>query len=419
MGRQVSIGLYSPFFGSTVGGGEKYLAVAAEALHEGFPDARVEIVSPIPADRELYERMLSVDLAGIGLVSTSVKVAPWQRSLNRMRWLRLYRDLFVSARAVRFTSRYDVFLSMVYVMPAFTRAAHSAILCQFPYEVGPVTKRLPAPLKPVYWLYTLPNRMLRPILVGDDLSHFEAIVCQSDYVRSWVKRYWQRDAELVFPPIDVPAAEPDYGAKEPIILSVGRFFVGGHSKRHDVMVDAFRRLCDQGLTDWELHLAGAVHRDGPNGDYFKRVQQAAKGYPVHIHPDAGYDEVQDLYRRSSIYWHASGYGVDPDRRPIDIEHFGMTVVEAMSHGSVPVVLAQGGPLEVVGKGVEGLHWLQMPELAEETLGLIRDPDRRRRLARAARLASLRYTRQEFKRRMVERIRPLVLAARQDLGLRPR
>ena len=47
------------------------------------------------------------------------------RLLGSVRALRLYRDLLVSAQAARSTRRYDLFLSMVYVLPAFTRARSS------------------------------------------------------------------------------------------------------------------------------------------------------------------------------------------------------------------------------------------------------------------------------------------------------
>src|SRR5260370_16151002 len=65
MGRPLRLGLYSPFFGSTLGGGEKYFGVTAEAIRDAFPEHSVEILSPVPVDRELYQRMLDIDLTGI------------------------------------------------------------------------------------------------------------------------------------------------------------------------------------------------------------------------------------------------------------------------------------------------------------------------------------------------------------------
>lgn len=407
MDSPLRIGIYSPFFGSTVGGGEKYLAVTAEAVRDGFPGSRVEIISPVPADRERYERMLQVDLHDIELVSTRARVTRLHRLLGGIRALRLYRDLFVSAQAARSTRRYDLFLSMVYVLPAFTKARRSVILCQFPYSIGPISWKRWGALTPLYLLYQLPYRLLRPPLLGAGPADFDKVVCQSEYVRHWVRTYWYRDADVVNPPIDIPAAEPDLEAKRNLILSVGRYFAGGHNKKHDVMVRAFREMVDAGLTGWELHLAGSVHHDAASTEYLQRVRELAAGYPVHIHEDVPYDDLQALYARAAVYWHAAGYGVDVEESPIEIEHFGMTTAEAMAHGAVPVVIAAGGQLEVLEDGVSGFHWKDPSGLREQTLRLVRDPALRRRMAVAARARARRYSRSEFKRRMRESLAPLV------------
>jgi glycosyltransferase involved in cell wall biosynthesis len=242
---------------------------------------------------------------------------------------------------------------------------------------------------------------------------FQLIVCQSQYVRQWVRRLWERESAVVNPPIDVPEPDPDWSAKEKLIVSVGRFFTGGHSKRHDVMVRAFRQLCDEGHQGWELHLAGSVHRERPvDREYFDRVMELARGYPVHVHTDVPREKVEDLYRRASIYWHAAGYGADADRDPAALEHFGMTTAEAMGHGAVPVAIGLGGQPEVVEDGVTGYLWESVPRLKERTAELMADADLRRRMGEAARRASFRYSRAEFKRRMSELLGPMLADARQ-------
>src|SRR5205823_5099506 len=186
----------------------------------------------------------------------------------------------------------------------------------------------------------------------------------------------------------------------------GRFFTGGHEKRHDLMARAFRELCDAGLTGWELHLAGSVHRDGHNAHYFETVRQLAEGYPIHLHPDAPYAQVQDLYRRASIYWHAAGYqanGGDPAAQ----EHFGMTTAEAMGYGAVPVAIGSGGQPEVVQDGVDGYLWTDIDQLKAKTLALVNDPQLRQRLGVKARAASQRFSRQRFVRQIVAALAPLV------------
>jgi len=408
----VRVGIYSPFFGSTLGGGEKYLGVTAEAVRDAFPDAAVEILSPVPVQVELYERMLGLDLGGITLRSTNSEPGRLKRLAARLPTLRLYRDLLVSAQAAPMTARYDVFISMVYVLPAFTRARRSVMLCQFPYERRLDIDRPRVPHR-LFKLYLWPYWRLRRAVFGGEVDGFQLIVCQSQYVREWVRRLWERESAVVNPPIDVPEPEPDWSAKENLIVSVGRFFTGGHSKRHDVMVRAFRQLCDEGHEGWELHLAGSVHRERPvDREYFDRVMELARGYPVHVHTDVPREKVEDLYRRASIYWHAAGYGADADRHPAALEHFGMTTAEAMGHGAVPVAIGLGGQPEVVEDGVTGYLWESMPRLKQRTAELMADSDLRRKMGEAARRASFRHSRAEFKRRMAELLAPMLADARQ-------
>jgi glycosyltransferase involved in cell wall biosynthesis len=212
----------------------------------------------------------------------------------------------------------------------------------------------------------------------------------------------------VNPPIDVPSEEPALDLKRPVILSVGRFFAAGHSKRHDVMVRAFKHLCEEGLHGWELHLAGSVQRANPaDVRYLAEVQESARGYPVQFHVDAPLETLKLLYSQASIYWHAAGYGSDFGRRPADLEHFGMTTAEAMGYGAVPVAIAFGGQPEVVDDGSDGFLWGEPEALQARTLELVQDDDLRRRMGTAARRASLRFSRAEFQSRMVEAISPIV------------
>jgi glycosyltransferase involved in cell wall biosynthesis len=408
MRHPLRVGLYSPFFGSTYGGGEKYLGVVAETLRDALPSATIELVSPSPVDVDRYERLLDLDLRGIQLRSTLGAPGPLARRLSRVKSLRRYRDLFVSARSAGQTASYDLFFSMVYVVPAFTRARRSVILCQFPYETDALRARRGL-VGAVKRLYALPEQLLRPHLLGKGVDDFQLVVCQSEYVRRWVTRRWGRASEVVNPPIDIPEEEPDWDRKEQIVLSVGRFFARGHSKRQDLIVRAFRELCDAGLSGWELHLVGSLQRDhAEDVAYFDRVASLARGYPVTIHVDAPGPELASLYRRAAVYWHAAGFGVDEESRPDDLEHFGMTTAEAMGHGVVPLAIARGGQVEVVEAGVSGFLWSEVDQLKSYTLELAGDTELRRRLGVAARARSGRFARPVFRQRMLDAVTPLLV-----------
>ncbi|MGH7882910.1 MAG: glycosyltransferase family 4 protein [Candidatus Dormibacteraceae bacterium] len=410
------IGLYSPFFGSAIGGGEKYLGVAAEALRDAYPQHQVEIVSPLPVDRKRYERMLGLDFSGIKFNTGSFQVNKLSRWIRRFPLIRRYADLYVGYRSVTWTRDYDLLLSMVYVMPAASQARRGVILCQFPYELGADQSSRWGWAAPLYRLYTLPYEFLKRRLLGREEDSFQQVICQSEYVRGWTREYWKRNSLVVNPPIDVPTLEPDFAAKEQIILSVGRFFPSGHSKRQEIMLRIFRELCNAGLTGWEFHLAGSLNRSHPaDVRYFEEVCQLAEGYPVHIHVDASLEMIQNLYAKSSIYWHAAGYGVNASKNPIDLEHFGMTTAEAMGYGTVPVAIGRGGQIEVVTDGVDGYLWNTLEELTSKTTELINDPLLRERMGRTARQTSFRFSRLHFKQQMSAAVHPLVMELEREQG----
>lgn len=236
---------------------------------------------------------------------------------------------------------------------------------------------------------------------ADFLSTYDLVLSNSAFTAEWVRRLWDVDSEVLHPPATM--FEP--GPKEPIITSVGRFFrEGGHSKKQLELVQGFRRLVESGVDGWELHLAGGCAPAAR--PYLDEVRDAAEGLPVTFHIDVSGQELAALYARSSIYWHATGLGEDPRRHPEKFEHFGITTVEAMSAGAVPVVIGQAGQIEIVEPGVTGHHFADLDELVAATVSLIRDPDRLATMSRAASAAAQRYSTDAFAARMRELVATL-------------
>jgi glycosyltransferase involved in cell wall biosynthesis len=211
------------------------------------------------------------------------------------------------------------------------------------------------------------------------LDSYGGVIANSEFTQRWIDAYWARSSDVLYPPVTL--YEP--GRKQNSIVNVGRFFPSdkGHSKKQLEMVRAFRRLCDGGVRDWTLHLVGGCSDAGRT--YLGEVQATAEGYPVELHVNATGDELGAIYAQASIYWHASGYGEDARRHPDRLEHFGISTVEAMSAGAVPVVIGLAGQRETVRHGVDGFHFQTLGGLSDLTAMLIRDPDLRRRMSASA------------------------------------
>jgi glycosyltransferase involved in cell wall biosynthesis len=215
---------------------------------------------------------------------------------------------------------------------------------------------------------------------GSWLGAFDEIWVYSEFVRRHVNGL-VRHYGLSAPPIRVitpPAVWPDAGGGLPweqrrTILSVGRFFAGGHNKRQDVVIEAFRRMVERGLVGVELALAGAIHPSPAGRSRFYELQELAAGLPCTLYPNIGRADLATLYGRSAVLVHAAGFGVDPDEFPESLEHFGITPVEAASFGCIPVVYGEGGPRDVIRMLGCATAFSTVEECADIALGLFDDP----------------------------------------------
>lgn len=171
---------------------------------------------------------------------------------------------------------------------------------------------------------------------------------------------------ILYPPIDVDSFRP--GKKENIILSVARFDSPSHSKRQDILIEAFRslnRTCD----DYQLFLTGGSHG---SSDTLEKLKENAGSLPVKFVVNPDFNKLKDLYAKSKFFWHAAGYDVDDKNDPEKVEHFGMTTVEAMASGCVPIVIGKGGQKEIISAG-EGFLCTDASEIAQKTFELIKNP----------------------------------------------
>jgi glycosyltransferase involved in cell wall biosynthesis len=193
------------------------------------------------------------------------------------------------------------------------------------------------------------------------LPKYDLVLVNSEYSARWVERNYGRTADILPPAIETDTFRP--GNKEPIALSVGRFDPEPNSKKHHVLLAAFKELCDAGiLRGWHLWLCGSTDGRAAHLEYIRHLEEQGRGYPVSVGVNLPFARLVDLYGRSSLYWHAMGYGEDPDRHPERFEHFGMTTVEAMAAGCVPMVIAAGGQVEIVTAEKNGFWWSSPEEL---------------------------------------------------------
>jgi O-antigen biosynthesis protein len=324
-GSAAPIAVFHTPFDLIPGGGERYLLTAAAALRETH---RVYVATAVPYSEyrlDFLARELALDLDGISLVNFA--------DLGRLGGI----DIFVHIGNHQ----------LPMVPPQGQRNVH---ICQFPFP-------LDAHHTALFW---------------NNFAGYERVLLYSRFAKeAYASRLnafrFDADPHVLAPPVPLPGktcAKPDDGGPLQIV-SIGRFFTGGHNKRHDVMIEALRQLITQGV-EAELHLIGSIHPVPHQMEHFTNLTQMGAGLPIRFHPNAPPDKVQELLARARIYWHASGFEVDPLLHPDKCEHFGISVVEAMAHGCIPLVVGNGGPTEFVRENDTGFHYNTITELVLKT-----------------------------------------------------
>ena len=223
------------------------------------------------------------------------------------------------------------------------------------------------------------------------LFRINKIVCNSQFTKNVIDKEYGVNGVVLYPPVPVEQMKPK--RKENIILYVGRFSELKQNKGQRVLVEQFKKLYNSGVHDWRLVLAGGT--EVGSEDFLEQLEKASLGFPIELIKSPSFKELLDLYGRSKIFWSASGFGVDENKNPEKVEHFGMTVVEAMAAGALPIIFSAGGHKETIKDGDNGFLWENESELINKTKEVMSNSSLLRRMMLKAIESSNKYSYREF------------------------
>jgi glycosyltransferase involved in cell wall biosynthesis len=174
------------------------------------------------------------------------------------------------------------------------------------------------------------SRLMRPVMARmarwdrDTAGRADRYVAISHYVAGRIRRYYNREAIVVYPPVDTEFfhADDTVPARQALVVSALVPY-----KRIDVAIDACR------LAGVPLTIVG----DGPDRQRLERAGGAAVRFLGYL----SNEEIRGLYRESAVM-------LLPGE-----EDFGIAPLEAQACGRPVVALGRGGALETVVPGVTG------------------------------------------------------------------
>lgn len=319
------IGIYDPYL-DTLGGGEKYMLEAAvyySRQHE------VSFFWQIKDKENLHEEVkkrFQLDLSPVNFVGNPFSA---HSSLLEKR---------------KITKDYDVILYLSDGSIPFLFAHKNILMFQHP----------------VNWvkLSALSRIKLRKIA---------RIICNSSFTKQYIDPIFETNALVINPPVH--SVKIEGRKKEKMILSVGRFTRSMNAKKQDTLIEAFKQFCIF-KKGWRLVLIGGMLEE--DNIFVSHLRKLAEGYPIEIKTNTPHTELMEAYNAATFYWHATGYNEDVERHPEKTEHFGISIVEAMSAGSIPIVFDAGGQTEIITDGQDGFVWDTPEELVNKTLSVLDD-----------------------------------------------
>lgn len=358
----MKIAIYSPYL-DTLGGGERYMLTFAEyCLQRGW---KVEIFwHEIETIKEAEQRF-NLNLEGI-------KLSPKMH-------LRFSSDSsYADKIAKRFLlSTYDLIFYLSDGSIPSLHAKRNWLHFQVPFQLDGKH----------FW-------------TQQKLSKINRVICNSKFTKKFIDKSFNIDSEVIYPPVSVDDFHAPEVHNEKIILSVGRFDQIMNAKRQDVLIEAFKQMVDDGLEDWWLILVGGQQH---NDQELLKLREMSMGYPIDFHVNAPYEELLSWYHRSTFFWHAAGFGIDDNKEPDKVEHFGISVVEAMAAGCIPLVHNSGGLREIIRDKKTGYFWETKEQLVSQTVNMIENLDKENHVVEAARARAQKYSKEAFFKELEERL----------------
>lgn len=293
---------------SQLGGGERDVATLIEGLNEYrcTPDVYSEMFSSISRIERLFQKKIEYN----------------ERLINRNFFWKIISDFFRNPLSEKL-SKYEFVLDFTGKPPLINKNNYIKYL----YFLTDDRSYSNLTYKLIKKLYSFLNNLgIRKF----SLIQSEVLtITQSRYIQSEVYRKTGKLLHIIYPPVNVKYFKSTNSERLKNIISIGRLSY----EKNQVEQIYLAKL----LPNLSFFITGSSNRNTSKYvRYLKRIIADLKLRNVQIIQDVPAAQLRDLLKKSLFFLHTTKF-----------EHFGISTVEAIASGCIPIVHDSGGQVEIV------------------------------------------------------------------------
>lgn len=225
-----------------------------------------------------------------------------------------------------------------------------------------------------------PNKVLGYIYKNDVLNRkHEVLIANSEFTKRKILKNYSEcqtdDIKVLYPPVEVEKKFADKRKLNNVVVSLGRF-------------STLKRQLEQikianNLKQFEFKILGFKKKKSKYFNKCKKYIENNKIHNVNLMPNVPYDKLKSVLKEATFFIHSTRN-----------EPFGITTVQAISHGCIPVVHDSGGQKEVVPNN--DLRYKNISEASDIFLKLTRNSNNYQELMKKLFLNIQRFSASNFK-----------------------
>lgn len=377
-----TIGLYINDILYNTGGTESYTVKLCYALQQIYPEAHISFVSECykKEDAPSSEDFIVLSNKKYGTQIDYAKADFIPVSANKSNKIG---TILLRKRLVSISKKFDLFFYCSRGNYVF-KAKKNIHIIHFPTKPIAVQKKGATPL--VIWYEKQKDKSY--------INGYDLFLSNSQFTQHHFNQIWKgiNDEKLKLASMlcyhAVAGIEDLHLPKEKLILVLSRI---EKSKHLETLIDAYKSS-DFLTQNYKMIIAGGLTKSLE--DYKTELEHRANGSNIEFIVNAPFSKITELYNRASIFWHCKGFEIDENKEPELMEHFGMSTVEAMSAGCVPIVINAAGQKETVTEEC-GYRWNTVEELVRFTEEIAQNSEKMKKMSETAKERAKLFTMDSF------------------------